>query len=80
MLVCPNCNHPNPDGAAQCEACYTPLPATTNCPSCGTPVQTDASFCGQCGFNLRSSPAAAAEETVATDFPSKMPDLVPLSR
>lgn len=77
MLVCPNCNHPNPDGAAQCEACYTPLPATTNCPSCGTPVQTDASFCGQCGFNLRSSPAAAAEETVATDFPSKMPDLVP---
>jgi len=77
MLVCPNCNHPNPDGAAQCEACYTPLPATTNCPSCGTPVQTDASFCGQCGFNLRSSPAAVVEETVATDFPSKMPDLVP---
>ncbi|MEO1186220.1 MAG: zinc ribbon domain-containing protein, partial [Cyanobacteria bacterium J06636_27] len=26
MIVCPNCNHPNPDGAVQCEACYTPLP------------------------------------------------------
>ncbi|MFM6181062.1 MAG: zinc-ribbon domain-containing protein, partial [Dolichospermum sp.] len=26
MIVCPNCNHPNPDGAVQCEACYSPLP------------------------------------------------------
>jgi len=69
MIICPNCNHQNPEGAVQCEACYTPLPAMTTCPSCGAAVQTDASFCGQCGFDLRSvgspvqpvvAPAAAA--------------------
>lgn len=52
MIVCPNCNHQNPEGAVQCEACYTPLPALAECPNCGASVQSDASFCGQCGFNL----------------------------
>ncbi|HLO51718.1 MAG TPA: FHA domain-containing protein [Kamptonema sp.] len=65
-IVCPNCNHPNPEGANQCEACYTPLPATTSCPNCGAAVQVDATFCGQCGFNLRpSSPTQEAETLVA---------------
>lgn len=53
MIVCPNCNHQNPTGAVQCEACYTPLPTTTACPNCGASVQSDASFCGQCGFHLK---------------------------
>ena len=53
MIICPNCNHHNPDGSTQCENCYTPLPQTTTCPNCGASVQTDATFCGQCGFNLR---------------------------
>ncbi len=53
MIVCPNCNHQNPTGAVQCEACYTPLPTTTACPNCGANVQSDASFCGQCGFHLK---------------------------
>lgn len=83
MIVCPNCNHPNPDGAVQCEACYTPLPATTTCPSCGTTVQADAAFCGQCGFNLHSSPvnlAAAAVPTavVATVAPEIVAEVPPL--
>jgi len=60
MIVCPNCNHPNPDGAVQCEACYTPLPATSACPNCGAIVQSDASFCGQCGFNLRAAGVTSA--------------------
>ncbi len=55
MITCPNCNHQNPDGALQCEACYTPLPEMVACPSCATPVQADASFCGQCGYDLRGS-------------------------
>ncbi len=76
MIVCPNCNHSNPDGATQCEACYTPLPATTSCPNCGAPVQADAAFCGQCGSNLHSSTATQAEPTVATDIHSGMPNLV----
>lgn len=55
MIVCPNCNHHNPEGAQQCEACYTPLPEMTPCPHCGAPVQADANFCGQCGADLRSN-------------------------
>ncbi len=70
MIVCPNCNHPNPDGAVQCEACYTPLPVLSTCPNCGASVQADASFCGQCGFNLQGSAAPAASST-----PASVPDL-----
>jgi hypothetical protein len=73
MIVCPNCNHSNPDGAAQCEACYTPLPATTRCPNCGAPVQTDASFCGQCGSNLQPG-GVGAEATFASEHPSVVPN------
>lgn len=53
MITCPNCNHQNPEGSVQCESCYTPLPSTSPCPNCGATVQTDATFCGQCGFNLQ---------------------------
>lgn len=80
MIVCPNCNHPNPDGAVQCEACYTPLPATSNCPSCGATVQADAAFCSQCGYNLRSSVPAAATvvvPTIAPETPLVVPPLAP---
>ncbi|NJL10107.1 MAG: FHA domain-containing protein [Calothrix sp. SM1_7_51] len=77
MIVCPNCNHPNPDGALQCEACYTPLPATTSCPSCGTSVQADASFAVSAVSNLRAYREATAAvapppniaPTVAPDIP-----------
>jgi len=80
MIVCPNCNHQNPDGAVQCEACYTPLPATTSCPNCGVTIQTDASFCGQCGHQMQGSgeaaqvqPQTAAISTVAM---TPAPDVV----
>ena len=65
MIVCPNCNHPNPDGAVQCEACYTPLPATASCPNCGATVQSDAAFCGQCGYNLHFGVTPAVSPTIA---------------
>ncbi len=79
MIVCPNCNHPNPDGAVQCEACYTPLPTTSHCPNCGATVQADAAFCGQCGYNLHSNAAPAVATSVATvapDIPVEVPQLV----
>lgn len=74
MIVCPNCNHQNPDGAIQCEACYTPLPATTTCPTCGATVQADASFCGQCGYNLRGAVVAvpAAMQLGVDPFPKNV--------
>ena len=59
MIVCPNCNHHNPEGATQCEACYTPLPEMMPCPNCGASVQVDANFCGQCGFSIQSPPDAS---------------------
>ena len=66
MITCPSCNHQNPEGSLQCENCYNPLPATASCPNCGASVQTDATFCGQCGFNLQaenSSTPPILEET-----------------
>lgn len=75
MIVCPNCNHPNPDGAAQCEACYTPLPATTTCPNCGATVQTDATFCGQCGSGLRPSTPAEVGQPTGLDSLPNLPEL-----
>jgi pSer/pThr/pTyr-binding forkhead associated (FHA) protein/ribosomal protein L40E len=72
MSICPNCNHSNPSGATQCEACFTPLPATANCPSCGASVQLDATFCGQCGTSLKS--AAVQGATVVS--PSALPPTI----
>lgn len=79
MIVCPNCNHPNPDGAVQCEACYTPLPATASCPNCGATVQSDAAFCGQCGYNLHFGATLAVASTGAVNpvpAPVVAPDLM----
>ncbi len=53
MIICPNCSHTNPAGALNCEGCYTVLPATKACPNCGASIQLDATFCGQCGQNLK---------------------------
>lgn len=85
MIVCPNCNHQNPDGAVQCEACYTPLPASTVCSNCGASVQSDASFCGQCGFNLKAAvptpgvaqPSVAEVPAAIASSPPNLPELIP---
>jgi hypothetical protein len=69
MITCPSCNHQNPDGSLQCENCYTPLPASTSCPNCGASVQTDATFCGQCGFNLQAEFSTPLEETTVGSLP-----------
>jgi ribosomal protein L40E len=75
-IVCPNCHHQNPEGANQCEACYTPLPATTTCPDCGASVQADATFCGQCGFNLRPGASTQEPETVVAEASAIPPTVV----
>jgi len=75
MLVCPNCNHSNPDGAAQCEACFTPLPHLISCPHCGAQVQDDMIFCGNCGKDMSQAPAVEAE--AAPPEPALEPELEP---
>ncbi|RMF28282.1 MAG: FHA domain-containing protein [Cyanobacteria bacterium J083] len=75
-ITCSNCNHINPDGAIQCEACYTPLEQNKNCPQCGTSVQPDATFCGQCGYHLKGEVTQEAiPETVYTTPPAGIPEI-----
>ncbi len=73
MAVCPTCNHTNPEGAVQCEACFTPLPSLIPCPHCGSPVQSDATFCGNCGQTIDPSqlvsPDNPGEEEVEVATP-----------
>ncbi|KAI9134376.1 FHA domain-containing protein [Acaryochloris sp. CCMEE 5410] len=88
MIICPNCLHQNPDGAATCEACHTALPATSSCPNCGASIQVGAQFCGQCGFNLQDDPndldeiialttETAKSEPVSPENPFIFPDPQP---
>ncbi len=78
MINCPNCAHNNPDGAVNCEACFTPLPIvkTIQCPSCNATVLSDAKFCGHCGFNLSASP----EISPILSIPNAMSNTVSNSR
>lgn len=66
MLICPNCDHENPEGATLCETCYTPLPINTQCPNCGASMLDNATFCGQCGYiiNENISEVEMIEETI----------------
>ncbi len=76
MIVCPNCKHGNPDGATNCEACYTALPATQACPTCGASISIDATFCGQCGHKLKTvepnSPILLSGPTSTPDQPDSV--------
>lgn len=73
MAVCPTCNHTNPEGATQCEACFTPLPTLIPCPHCASPVQNDATFCGNCGQTIDPSqlgnPSNGGEEVEEAPMP-----------
>ncbi|MEO0867191.1 MAG: zinc-ribbon domain-containing protein, partial [Cyanobacteria bacterium J06642_11] len=82
MIICPNCNYQNPEGASQCEACYTPLPSLITCSNCGAQVQADASFCGQCGHSLAPQPNAgtpvvAPPPPLPVDPAASAPELAP---
>ncbi|WP_036482107.1 FHA domain-containing protein [Myxosarcina sp. GI1] len=77
MITCPNCNHQNPQEALQCENCYSSLPGSASCPNCGAAVQTDATFCGQCGFNLNAVnlvPETEVAETIVTSQTTLKPE------
>ena len=82
MLTCPNCNHTNPEGATQCEACYTPLPQMIQCPHCNAPIQTDATFCGSCGNSVTAQPVViSAESSVPREAESAniTPEIPPIA-
>ncbi len=69
MITCPNCEHQNPDGAIQCEACFTPLPQVVNCGNCGQPLLSNATFCGECGAANPFQGSTEAEESPSSPPP-----------
>ncbi len=78
MISCPNCAHNNPDGAVNCEACFTLLPVIRyiQCPNCESTVLSDAKFCGHCGFNLTSPHPSPVQGESSGEFPVEIaPDL-----
>lgn len=46
----------------------------TTCPNCSAKVQADASFCGQCGFNLKAAAAGSSGEVSNVSTPTAAPD------
>lgn len=72
MTTCPNCNHINPEAAAQCEACLSPLQDRVTCPSCGASVLRHANFCGQCGVRLQASPEALGSMATFEAMPENL--------
>ncbi|HZO62217.1 MAG TPA: adenylate/guanylate cyclase domain-containing protein, partial [Gaiellaceae bacterium] len=64
-MICPACNHENPDGQKFCGECGRPLAAT--CPACGAQNAPGQKFCGECGTPLavQKSPATAADGRAA---------------
>ncbi|NJN75739.1 MAG: FHA domain-containing protein [Synechococcaceae cyanobacterium RL_1_2] len=99
MVDCPNCHHSNPDGAEQCEACFTPLAATehvasivpptqtpnhnlakgqsssgVSCPNCGSSIQPEATFCGECGERF-----AVQTPNLSKSQPSTIPPTIAIS-
>ena len=79
MITCPSCAHSNPDGAVNCEACFTPLPIIKNvqCPSCHSTVLSDAKFCGHCGFNLSAPTVSNSDQELNLESGVISPSLDP---
>jgi class 3 adenylate cyclase/tetratricopeptide (TPR) repeat protein len=61
-LNCPRCKSQNPETAAFCDECGTPL--ETACSSCGEANRREAKFCKKCGHSL-SRPVIATQSSAA---------------
>lgn len=60
MIVCPTCQHKNPEDAEVCEVCGESLTDFVACPACGALNPAENVFCHRCLERLKG---AAAEET-----------------
>ncbi len=58
-MLCPQCQHENPDAAQFCNACGTKLEAA--CPACGHVNPPGSRFCNTCGHNLLTPAPTSAE-------------------
>jgi class 3 adenylate cyclase/tetratricopeptide (TPR) repeat protein len=71
-LNCPRCNNQNPDIAAFCDECGTPL--ETACSSCGEANRRGAKFCKKCGQSL-SRPTLAIQSTTSQSTSARQPPI-----
>jgi eukaryotic-like serine/threonine-protein kinase len=58
-MNCPACAATNPDDAAFCGSCGTPLAPEAPCPRCSRNNPLDLKFCRGCGYRLGGGEAAA---------------------
>ncbi|MFH1085084.1 MAG: zinc ribbon domain-containing protein, partial [Chloroflexota bacterium] len=65
MIVCPVCNHRNPDAAPTCAACGAALVQVgyRECPSCEALNPADSLFCSRCLAELAPEALDGATET-----------------
>ena len=61
-MNCPRCKSQNPETAAFCDECGTPLESA--CSSCGEANRREAKFCKKCGHSL-SRPVIATQSSAA---------------
>ena len=69
-MNCPRCKSQNPETAAFCDECGTPL--ETACSSCGEANRRGAKFCKRCGHSL-SRPLVATQSSAADISPRQPP-------
>ena len=65
-MICPKCNHENPDAAAFCMKCGSKLENT--CPKCGIAAPPEAAFCMKCGAKLTEAAAPAEPASLEKQF------------
>jgi len=63
-MICPRCQHDNPDGAKFCNACGAKLESA--CPACGHLNPPGSRFCNECGGKLGQPLSPAAEPRFAS--------------
>src|SRR5713226_6687098 len=67
-MLCPSCQHDNPQGAKFCNACGTKLDSA--CPQCGQVNPPGSRFCNECGTPLtKQSGVRSPESAVASPQP-----------
>lgn len=74
MIVCPACQHRNPEGAEVCEACGASLEgfAYRVCPKCGALNPAENLFCHRCLERLAGATSAKGEQPPATEEAEKV--------
>jgi class 3 adenylate cyclase/predicted ATPase len=68
-MLCPNCQHDNPEGARFCNACGAKLEST--CPGCGHVNPPGSRFCNGCGTSLTNQ--SSVQRLASSVQPSQPP-------